>query len=132
MCAARLPPPGSFICRAQQQSQHLLDQIDEVLAVITASVEGSEVTSAVRSGVNPERISEVLGSLVSMLNLVMHETNLGRSKSLAIETDLGFTLIRNLYYDDVELIFIVIVKKGSSLGEALSKSNQIADHLLDV
>lgn len=129
MCAARLPSPGSFIFRAQYEAQSLLDQIDDVQAVIVASLDGSEVTSVARSGVKSDRVAEVLGSLGAMLNLVMHETNLGRSRSLAIETDLGFTLIRNLYYEEVEMIFIVIVKKGALLGEALSQINRIADQL---
>lgn len=129
MCAARLPSPGSFIFRAQIEAQSLLDQIDDVQAVIVASLDGSDVTSAVRSGVKTERVAEVLGSLFAMLDLFMHETNLGRSRSLAIETDLGFTLIRNLYYNEVEMIFIVIVKKGALLGEAFSRINQIADQL---
>ncbi|THU04500.1 hypothetical protein E9531_03680 [Lampropedia puyangensis] len=131
MSAASIPLPSAVAALAQQEAQRLLDEILEVQAVVVASVDGFDVASAIRSNMDAGRIAAMASSIAAISSVVSHEAQLGRSRSVTIDTESGFAVVRSVYRTDVELIINVIANEGVLIGEVAYRTTQFARQLAE-
>ena len=116
---------------AHKEAQQLMDDIHEIQAVVIASVDGFDVASAVRANMDASRIAAMASSIAAISGVVSHEAQLGRSRSVTIDTEAGFAVVRSVYRNDVELIINVIAHEGVLIGEVAYRTAQLARQLAE-
>lgn len=131
MSAATSPLSPVVINLAQKEAQQLMDDIHEIQAVVIASVDGFDIASAVRSNMDASRIAAMASSIAAISGVVSHEAQLGRSRSVTIDTEAGFAVVRSVYRADVELIINVIAQEGVLIGEVAYRTTQLARQLAE-
>lgn len=131
MSAATSLLSPAVINLAQKEAQKLMDDIHEIQAVVIASVDGFDIASAVRSNMDASRIAAMASSIAAISGVVSHEAQLGRSRSVTIDTEAGFAVVRSVYRGDVELIINVIAQEGVLIGEVAYRTSQLARQLAE-
>lgn len=131
MSATTIPLPPAVINLAQKEAQHFMDDIHEVQAVVIASIDGFDVASAVRSNMDASRIAAMASSISAISSVVSHEAKLGRSRSVTIDTESGFAVVRSVYRADVELIINVIAQEGVLIGQIAYRTAELARQLAE-
>lgn len=111
---------------AQREAQAMLDEVDGVMAVVVASVDGFDVASAVRNDSDPTRVAAMASSISAISAVVSQEVALGRSKSVTIDTESGFAVVHNVYREEGELIINVVAREGALLGQVSYRTAQMA------
>lgn len=131
MSATTIPLPDAVISLAQKEAQRLMDDIHEIQAVVIASVDGFDVASAVQANMDASRIAAMASSIAAISSVVSHEAQLGRSRSVTIDTESGFAVVRSVYRGDMELIINVIAHEGVLIGEVTYRTAQLARQLAE-
>lgn len=123
---AELPP--SVRSLAKREADRLLHEVGGLSAVVVATADGFDVASALRSG-DASRIAAMASSISAISTVVSQEAHLGRNKSVTIDTEAGFALVRTVYRQDMELVINVIAGADAILGQVAYQTSQLARSL---
>ena len=116
---------------AQQEADKLLAETEGVTAVVVATVDGFDVASAVRGGLDPSRLAAMASSISAIAHVVSDEAKLGRGKRVTIETDAGFAVMTSVPRIDAELVLIVVTDGRTLLGQIAYRTAATAAILLN-
>ena len=83
----KLSPTAKVI--AGREAENFLNDVNGVTAVVIATVDGFDVASAMRAG-DAARVAAMASSISAISSVVSQEANLGRNKSVTIDTESGF------------------------------------------
>ena len=119
----KLSPTAKVI--AAREAQNFLDEVNGVTAVVIATVDGFDVASAMRAG-DAARVAAMASSISAISSVVSQEANLGRNKSVTIDTESGFAMVYSVHRDDAELVINVIAKGSAILGQVAYRAGQFA------
>ena len=111
---------------ARREAQSLLDEVEGVMAVVVASVDGFDVASAVRNDTDPARVAAMASSISAISAVVSQEVALGRSKSVTIDTESGFAMVHSVHRAESELIINVVAGGNAVLGQVAYRTAQMA------
>lgn len=112
----------------QQEAQRLLQEISGVVAVVVATVDGFDVGSAMKKG-DPERVAAMASSIFAISAVVSQEASLGRSRSVTIDTEEGFSIVHSVYHPQADLVISVIAGQDAILGQVAYQVAQFARDL---
>ena len=112
----------------RQEAQRLLQETSGVVAVVVATVDGFDVGSAMQQG-NPERVAAMASSIFAISAVVSQEANLGRSRSVTIDTEEGFAIVHSVYRPEADLVISVIAGEDAILGQVAYQVSQFARDL---
>ena len=114
---------------AQREAQSVVDEITGVTAVIVATVDGFDVASVVRNGLDTARIAALASSIAAIGEVVSSETGLGRAKSITVGTEAGFAVIYNVHRNDIGLVIIVVAGVDAIIGQVNYRAAEVARKL---
>ena len=123
--SATVPLAPSATSIAQREAQDLLDQVEGVNTVVVATVDGFDVAAALRTG-EAARVAAMASSISAISSVVSQEANLGRNKSVTIDTESGFAMVYSVRRDDAELVINVIADGSAILGQVAYRIAQFA------
>lgn len=119
----QLPPQAQAV--AEREAQSLLSDVNGVTAVVIATVDGFDIVSAMRSG-DAARVAAMASSIAAISAVVSQEAELGRNKSVTIDTESGFALVYNVHRDDAALVINVIADGSAVLAQVNYRTAQLA------
>ena len=119
----KLSPTAKVI--AAREAQNFLDEVNGVTAVVIATVDGFDVASAMRAG-DAARVAAMASSISAISSVVSQEANLGRNKSVTIDTESGFAMVYSVRRDDAELVINGIADGSAILGQVAYRIAQFA------
>ena len=122
----KLSPTAKVI--AAREAQNFLDEVNGVTAVVIATVDGFDVASAMRAG-DAARVAAMASSISAISSVVSQEANLGRNKSVTIDT--AFAMVYSVHRDDAELVINVIADGSAILGQVAYRIAQFARTLAE-
>ncbi|MET4578970.1 putative regulator of Ras-like GTPase activity (Roadblock/LC7/MglB family) [Ottowia thiooxydans] len=115
---------------ARREAELFLNEVDGVTAVVVASIDGFDIASAMKEG-DAARVAAMASSISAIGSVVSQEANLGRSKSVTINTESGFAMVHGVYRHDSELIVNVIANGDAILAQVAYRAAQFARTLAD-
>lgn len=118
--------PNTFIAKAQQEAQKLLRGVDGIQTIVFATIDGFDVASASKQDIDPKRIAATASSIAAISAVISEETQLGKEKSITIDTHNGFALIYNASFQSQPVIIEVIADNSAVLAQVNYKVAQIA------
>ena len=124
----KLSPTAKVI--AAREAQNFLDEANAVTALVIATVDGFDVASPMRAGDAP-RVAAMASSISAISSVVSQEANLGRNKSVTIDTESGFAMVYSVHRDDAELVINVIADGSAILGQVAYRIAQFARTLAE-
>ncbi len=124
----KLSPSAQVI--ASREAENFLNEVNGINAVVIATVDGFDVASAMRSG-DAARIAAMASSISAISSVVSQEANLGRNKSVTIDTESGFAMVHAVHRDDAELVINVIADSSAILGQVAYRVAQFARTLAE-
>lgn len=110
---------------AQQEAERLMQETSGVVAIVIATVDGFDVASVMRKG-DANRVAAMASSIFAISAVVSQEANLGRSRSVTIDTEEGFTVVHSVYRSDADLVVSVIAGQDAILGQVAYQVTQFA------
>lgn len=113
---------------AQIEVQKILSEVEGVTAVVVATADGFDVASAMRLG-DAARVAAMASSISAISTVVSQEANLGRNKSVIIDTESGFAVVYSVYRKDAELVINVIANGNAILAQVNYRITQFARQL---
>lgn len=123
-----LAPTAKVI--AAREAQAILDEINGITAVVVATVDGFDIASAMRGG-DAARVAAMASSIAAISSVVSQEANLGRNKSVTIDTESGFAVVYSVHRPDAELVINVIADGSAILGQVNYRTANFAKALAD-
>lgn len=123
--------PPSVLTLALAQAQSMMDEVTGVTAVVVASVDGFDVASVIRGNAEAARIAAMASSISAISTVVSHEAQLGRNKSVTIDTESGFAVVHSVHRHDAELVINVIADSSAILAQVNYRTAQFARLLGD-
>ena len=124
----KLSPTAKVI--AAREAQNFLDEVNGVTAVVIATVDGFDVASAMRAG-DAARVAAMASSISAISSVVSQEANLGRNKSVTIDTESGFAVVFSVHRPDADLVINVIADGSAILGQVAYRTAQFARTLAE-
>lgn len=125
----RTTAPYAVVSCADRGSRQMLDEVDGVEAVVVASIDGFDLSSAIRGSLDPARIAAMASSIAAIGGVVSQEASLGRGKSVTIDTDRGFAVVYTVERSDLQLVIVAIGGSGAMLAQVIYRSAQFAREL---
>ena len=119
----KLSPTAKVI--AGREAAHFLNDVNGGTAAVSATVDGFDVASAMRAG-DAARVAAMASSISAISSVVSQEANLGRNKSVTIDTESGFAMVYSVRRDDAELVINVIADGSAILGQVAYRIAQFA------
>ena len=116
---------------AQREAQQFVDEVDGVTAVVVATIDGFDVVSAMRQGIEPGRIAAMASSIAAISAVVSQEAGLGKNKSVTIDTDSGFAMVYSVPREDADLVVNIIANGNAMLGQVAYRAAEFARNLTD-
>lgn len=116
---------------AQREAQQFVDEVDGVTAVVVATIDGFDVVSAMRHGIDPGRIAAMASSIAAISAVVSQEAGLGKNKSVTIDTDSGFAMVYSVPREDADLVVNIIANGNAMLGQVAYRAAEFARNLKD-
>ncbi len=110
---------------AQQEAERLLEEVSGVVAIVVATVDGFDIASAMKQG-DANRVAAMASSIFAISAVVSQEASLGRSRSVTIDTEEGFTVVHSVYRPDADLVVSVIAGQDAILGQVAYQITQFA------
>lgn len=101
----------------EKEALSILNDISGVSAVVIATVDGFDVASQVRNGLDPARVAALASSIAAIGEVVATEARLGRNKSVTIDTENGFAVIYSVHRKDIGLVINVISTSEALIGQ---------------
>ncbi|MES2940335.1 MAG: hypothetical protein V4864_21830 [Pseudomonadota bacterium] len=123
----RLPPSVRGLAR--QEAETLLAEVGGVAAVVIATVDGLEVGSAVRNGLDVSRVAALASSIAAIGEVVSGEARLGVSRSITVNTDTGFAVVHSAPRRDLGLVVNVISSQDGVLAHVNYRAAAVARRL---
>ncbi len=108
---------GKARALAQQEAQGILDDVAGVMAVVIATVDGFDVASVVRNGLDTARIAALASSIAAIGEVVSGEAKLGRCKSVTVDTDNGVAVIYAVHHQEIGLVINVVANSTAIIGQ---------------
>ena len=115
---------------ARREAELFLNEVEGVTAVVVASIDGFDIASAMKDG-DAARVAAMASSISAIGSVVSQEANLGRSKSVTINTESGFAMVHGVYRQDAELIVNVIANGNAILAQVAYRAAQFAKSLAE-
>lgn len=112
--------------QARREAQKFLEEVNGVKAVVVATIDGFDIASAVADNTDPARVAAMASSISAISAVVSQEAELGRSKSVTIDTDSGFAVVHTVHRSDAELVINVIASGSAILGQVVYHTNHFA------
>lgn len=109
---------------AQAEAKVILDDLTGILAVVFATVDGFDIASAGKPDIDPAKIAAMASSMSAIGTVVGQEVNLGRSKTITINSEYGFAYLGSIPRVDIPMVVIVIADQNAILGQVAYRSNQ--------
>ena len=109
--------PSSVLSLARAEAQSMVDEVTGITAVVIASVDGFDVASVIRGSAEAARIAAMASSISAISTVVSHEAQLGRNKSVTIDTESGFAVVYSVHREDAELVINVIADSSAILAQ---------------
>ena len=116
---------------AQREAEQFIEEVEGVTAVVVATIDGFDVVSAMRQGLEPARIAAMASSIAAISSVVSHEAGLGRSKSVTIDTDSGLAMVYNVARTDADLVINIIANGNAMLGQVAYRAAEFARNLTE-
>lgn len=123
----KLPPSVRGLAR--QEAEALLTEVEGVAAVVVATVDGLEVGSAVRNGLDVSRVAALASSIAAIGEVVSGEARLGASRSITVNTDTGFAVVHSAPRHDLGLVINVISGEDAMLAHVNYRTAAMARRL---
>ena len=111
------------------EAERMLTSVAGVTAVVIATVDGFDITSAIRGSANAARVAAFASSISAISTVLSDEAALGLSKSVIIDTESGFAIVHCVRRADVELVINVNADSSAILGQVLYQTSQFARKL---
>mgnify|MGYP003941005641 CR=1 FL=1 len=108
---------------AQDEARRMLEEVSGIMAVVVATTDGFDIASAVTRDIDPVRVAALASSISAIGAVVSQEAQLGRSRSVTINTDAGFAFLSAINRTDVNLVVNVIANEHAILGQVAYRSN---------
>lgn len=109
--------PPSVLSLARAEAQSMVDEVTGITAVVIATVDGFDVASVIRGSAEAARIAAMASSISAISTVVSHEAQLGRNKSVTIDTESGFAVVYSVHRTDAELVINVIADSSAILAQ---------------
>lgn len=114
---------------AQAEANSVLSDLTGILAVVFATIDGFDIASAGKSDIDPAKIAAMASSISAIGTVVGQEVNLGRSKTITINSEHGFAFLGSIQRADIPMVVIVIADRNAILGQVAYRSNQVIKSL---
>ncbi len=101
---------------ALRAAQDLLSRLEGARAVVVATEDGLEVACASRDALDAGRLSAITSSMSAIGEVVSLETGIGTVRSLMVEADDGYLVMRSTRRDGVGLVVAAVVGRQALLG----------------
>jgi predicted regulator of Ras-like GTPase activity (Roadblock/LC7/MglB family) len=102
---------------AQQQAELIVEEIDGIQAVVVATIDGFEIASEIRSGLQAARISALASSIAAIGEVVSSEAQLGSVRSVTVDTASGAAMIYTIRQNESAFVLIVIADSRALIGQ---------------
>jgi uncharacterized protein len=102
---------------AQQQAELIVEEIDGIQAVVVATIDGFEIASEIRSGLQAARISALASSIAAIGEVVSSEAQLGSVRSVTVDTASGAAMIYTIRQSESAFVLIVIADSRALIGQ---------------
>jgi hypothetical protein len=127
--SALLKLPPSVRGLARQEAEALLGEVSGVAAVVVATVDGFEVGSAVRNGLDVSRVAALASSIAAIGEVVSGEARLGASRSITVNTESGFAVVHSAPRRDLGLVINIISGSDAVLAQVNWRAAAMARRL---
>lgn len=124
-----LPPSVQALARTEAQS--MIDDVTGVTAIVVATVDGFDVASVIRGSAEAARIAAMASSISAISSVVSQEAQLGRNKSVIIDTEAGFAVVYSVHRQDAELVINIIANSSAILAQVTYRTAQFARALAE-
>ena len=104
----------------------MLNEVSGVTAVVIATVDGFDVASVIKANAEASRIAAMASSISAISSVVSQEAQLGRNKSVIIDTEAGFAVVYSVHREDAELVINVIANSSAILAQVTYRTAQFA------
>lgn len=123
---AKINLPTSVQTLAHAEAQSMLNEVSGVTAVVIATVDGFDVASVIKGNAEASRIAAMASSISAISSVVSQEAQLGRNKSVIIDTEAGFAVVYSVHREDAELVINVIANSSAILAQVTYRTAQFA------
>jgi len=121
-----------IVSAAKDECTNLLNEQNGVLAVVIASIDGFDLTSAVSGTLDASRIAAMASSIAAIGSVVTQEVHIGASKSVTVNTENGFVYITYVELSGVSHILNVIADKSAVLAQVIYRCSEIGKRLKSI
>ena len=101
---------------ARRAATDLLEHLAGARAVIVCTEDGFQVGFATRHAIDAARLSAIASSMSAIGEVVSAETGIGTVRSVMVEADDGFLVMRGTRRDGVGLVVAAVVGREALLG----------------
>lgn len=122
--------PENILAFANLELQKMVDEIEGIKAVVLATEDGFDITSAIRDGSDPSRIAAMASSISAISTVVSEEANLGQSKNIIINTVSGFAVMQSITRGDAHLVLNAIANEKAVLAHVIYRAAHFANSLM--
>ncbi|WP_028601598.1 roadblock/LC7 domain-containing protein [Ottowia thiooxydans] len=116
---------------ASREAELFLNEVNGVTAVVVASIDGFDIAAAMKHG-DAARVAAMASSISAIGSVVSQEANLGRSKSVTINTESGFAMVYAVHRTDAELIVNVIADGNAILAQVAYRAAEFSRTLANI
>lgn len=124
--------PEALKTTAHAEAHLFLEEVTGVKAVVIATVDGFDVAHASIGGPDPARVAATASSISAIGSVVSHESQLGRSRCVMVDTESGFAVMHSVRRRDGDLVVSVIADATAVLGRVNHRAGQMAHKLAAV
>lgn len=128
---AQINIPPSVQALARTEAQSMIDDVTGVTAIVVATVDGFDVASVIRGSAEAARIAAMASSISAISSVVSQEAQLGRNKSVIIDTEAGFAVVYSVHRQDAELVINIIANSSAILAQVTYRTAQFARALAE-
>jgi uncharacterized protein len=115
--------------RAERVIDELIANTAGVGAVVVSSEDGFEIAARAEDAATSSRISAMASSMSALGSLASREADLGRSKSLLMESDSGLIVMVQSFHAKATLTVTVVAQSSAIMGQVLYASREAAKKL---
>lgn len=116
---------------AQSEAQAMMDSVDGLQAVVVASVDGFDLVSCAKGGIDPARIAAMASSIAAIGDVVAQEVQLGDSRSVTINTEHGFAVVHHVRGGGQPLVINAVAGAEALVGEVVYRLTDMARKLVE-
>lgn len=117
---------------AHTECQQLLNEVNGLMAVVISSGDGFDLASAVSKALDPARIAAMASSIAAIGAVVSQEVQLGKSKSVTVNTEDGFVYITHVELAGTSYILNVVAGQSAILAQVIYQCSEISKRLRSI